>query len=203
MPRPTKNEIDAEIIDRAAGLFAKHGFENTSLQQIADAVRYSKAGLLHHYPSKNAIYEAVFSTCLDSMQMMLASVEGLPPGMARDKAVVEYSVDFTYDWPGVSAFANRVAGNEEDVDPRLTEMGLVIYRALGTDLANATLERIVRITSALSGLGITAMLAARMNLRREWREDIVSAAMNALGHTSKRKPKPKPAPQLAPKPAAS
>jgi hypothetical protein len=38
MPRPTKSEIDAEIIDRAAGLFARYGFENTSLQQIADAV---------------------------------------------------------------------------------------------------------------------------------------------------------------------
>lgn len=184
MPRPTKTQIDAEIIDRAAGLFARHGFENTSLQQIADAVKYSKAGLLHHYPNKNAIYEAVFSTGLDAMLTLRASVEDLAPGIERDRAVVEASVDFTFDWPGVSAFANRVAGDEENADPKLTEMGLIIYEALGTDLATATSQRIVRITSALSGLGITALLAARMGLQREWRADIVASAMDALGHRS-------------------
>jgi AcrR family transcriptional regulator len=186
MPRPTKSQIDAEIIDRAAGLFARHGFENTSLQQIADAVNYSKAGLLHHYPSKKAIYEAGFKASFDHLHALLASVEALPPGIERDRAVVEASVDFTFDWPGVSAFANRLASNDENVDPKLTEMGMLVYQVLGTDLLATTPERIVRITSAFTGLGITALLATRMGLKAQWRSEIIAAAMDGLGHREKK-----------------
>lgn len=186
MPKPTKAQIDAEIVDRAAGLFAKHGFDHTSLQQIADAVNYSKAGLLHHYPSKQAIYEAGFKASTDHLMALLASVEDIPPGIERDRAAVEASVDFAFELPGVSAFANRLAGSEEDVDPKLTEMGLLVYKVLGTDLQNTTLERIIRVTSAFTGLSVTALLAVRLDQKKEWRGDIVASAMDALGHGEKR-----------------
>jgi AcrR family transcriptional regulator len=57
--RPFRQQVDEGILDRAAGLFARHGFEQTSLQAVADAVGLSKAGLLHHFPSKGALHEAV------------------------------------------------------------------------------------------------------------------------------------------------
>lgn len=41
--RPTSREIDDQILDSAAGIFAVHGFAHASVQQIADAVGYSKA----------------------------------------------------------------------------------------------------------------------------------------------------------------
>ncbi|MBV4521118.1 TetR/AcrR family transcriptional regulator [Pseudomonas sp. SWRI74] len=182
MPRPTKIEIDAEIIDRAAGLFSKHGFENTSLQQIANAVNYSKAGLLHHYPSKKAIYEKVLSTSIEQLKSLLASVEDIPVGIERDRAVVEATIQHTLDWPGMAAFGNRLAENEQNVEPILTEMGLIMYAALGIDLATVDLERIIRVTSAFSGLGVTAALSARLDLKREWRSYIAQIAMEALGH---------------------
>ncbi|WP_348643893.1 TetR/AcrR family transcriptional regulator [Phyllobacterium myrsinacearum] len=81
-------------MDRAAGLFARHCFEHTSLQQIADAVNYSKAGLLHHYPSKKAIYEVALTTVREHMQALVTSVEGITVGIERDQAVVEASVEF-------------------------------------------------------------------------------------------------------------
>ncbi|MEP7456427.1 helix-turn-helix domain-containing protein [Phyllobacterium sp. SB3] len=182
MPRPTKSEIDADILDRAAALFAKHGFAHTSLQQIADAVNYSKAGLLHHYPSKKAIYDAALRTGRDHMHDLLANVEGIPVGIERDRAVVEASVNYTFEWPGISALVNRLADKEQDIDPELTEMGLVMYAALGIDLNAVEQERVVRVTSAFMGLGITALLATRLDLKREWRDHIVAAAMNGLGH---------------------
>lgn len=185
MPKPTRSQIDAEIIDRAAGLFAKHGFAHTSLQQIADAVNYSKAGLLHHFPSKQAIYDAALQTCRDQAQALLEAVGHLPPGAARERVVVEASVDQTYEWPGVSALANRLADNGKGTDPALTEMALMVYKALGIDLQATTMERIVRVTSALSGLGASAMVAAHVGLQREWRTPIIEAAMDALGHGGK------------------
>jgi len=185
MPKPTKSEIDAEILDRAAGLFARHGFAHTSLQQIADAVNYSKAGLLHHYPSKQAIYEAALKTGSDHMQALLESVQDIPVGIERDRAVVEASVDFTYDWPGLSALANRLSDQGVDVEPELIKIGVTLYAALGIDMANLELERVVRVTSAFCGLGIAALTAARMDVKREWRGHIIASAMDALGHTAK------------------
>lgn len=185
MPKPTKSEIDAEILDRAAGLFARHGFAHTSLQQIADAVNYSKAGLLHHYPSKQAIYEAALKTGSDHMQALLESVQDIPVGIERDRAVVEASVDFTYDWPGLSALANRLSDQGADVEPELIKIGVTLYAALGIDMANLELERVVRVTSAFCGLGIAALTAARMDVKREWRGHIIASAMDALGHSVK------------------
>ena len=75
---------------------------------------------------------------------------------------------------------------EEDVDPKLTEMGLLVYKVLGTDLQNTTLERIIRVTSAFTGLSVTALLAVRLDQKKEWRGDIVASAMDALGHGEKR-----------------
>ncbi|MGV1759799.1 TetR/AcrR family transcriptional regulator [Rhizobium sp. A22-96] len=182
MPRPTRAEIDAEILDHAAGLFAKHGFANTSLQQIADAVNYSKAGLLHHYPSKQALYDAAMETSRDHMETLRASVEALAPGIERDRAVVEASVTFAYDWPGISAFQYRLAENGQNADPEMIELGMIMYAALGIDMQSVEQERIVRVTSAFTGLGITASVAVRADLKREWRGFIVAAAMDALGH---------------------
>ncbi|QBQ99104.1 hypothetical protein [Paraburkholderia pallida] len=120
------------------------------------------------------------------MQALLASVESMPPGVERDRAIVEDAVQFTYDWPGVSTLANRIADSEPDGDPQLVEIGLILYAALGIDLKNVDVERVVRVTSAFSGLGIAALQAVRADMKREWRAHIVQAAMNALGHGARR-----------------
>ena len=183
MPKPTKADLEADILDRASALFARHGFENTSLQQIADAVGYSKAGLLHHYPSKKAIYDAVLKTGHDHMQTLLAGVAAIPVGIERDRAVVEQSVDFTYRWPGISAFAQALTSTDpKEARPELEAMGMTLYQALGIDLPTCGMERIVRVTSAFSGLGITAVLAVTLGLAEEWRDCIVTTAMDGLGH---------------------
>lgn len=182
MPKPTKSEINADIVDRASALFARHGFDHTALQQIADAVNYSKAGLLHHFPSKLAIYAAAIDTVRAHMQEVRAGTAHIPLGIERDRALVERAVQFTYDWPGVSMLASRIAENEPDGDPQLVEIGLILYEALGIDLKKLDMARIVRVTSAFTGLGVTALQAVRVDLKREWRDHIVQAAMDALGH---------------------
>ncbi|MDR3397347.1 MAG: helix-turn-helix domain containing protein [Pandoraea sp.] len=185
MPKPTKAEINADILDCAAALFARHGFEQTSLQQIADAVNYSKAGLLHHFPSKLAIYAAAIDLLRTHMQGVRTRMQALPMGPARDLANVQEAIQFTYDRPGVSAFASRIAEGEPDGDPELVEIGMILYDALGVDLTKFDAERIVRVTGAFTGLSAAAMVAIRADMKREWRGHIVRTAMDALGHDRK------------------
>lgn len=51
--------IKAEILDRATEAFAQRGFTSTSMREIAMAVGMTQQGITHHFPSKEALLEAV------------------------------------------------------------------------------------------------------------------------------------------------
>ena len=50
-----------QILDAALELFATNGYRSTSLATIAEAVGLSEAGVLHHFPSKEALLRAVLA----------------------------------------------------------------------------------------------------------------------------------------------
>lgn len=48
-----------KIMEATYHLVAKHGYDKTSLSQVAQAVSIQKSSLYHHFPSKEAIFLAV------------------------------------------------------------------------------------------------------------------------------------------------
>jgi AcrR family transcriptional regulator len=58
-PRSAENDVRSATIAAATKLFAARGFEGTALQDIADAVGVSKPAVLHHFPSKEHVRQAV------------------------------------------------------------------------------------------------------------------------------------------------
>jgi AcrR family transcriptional regulator len=49
----------ADIVERASEAFARNGFQGTSLREIADAAGLTQPGVMHHFPTKDALLTAV------------------------------------------------------------------------------------------------------------------------------------------------
>ncbi|MES2533536.1 MAG: TetR/AcrR family transcriptional regulator [Pseudomonadota bacterium] len=64
-----KSDVRQEqLIEIAVRLFAKYGFEGTSLRDIAEEAQITKAALYYHFPNKEALYERIV---LESMQALV------------------------------------------------------------------------------------------------------------------------------------
>ncbi|WP_432537831.1 TetR/AcrR family transcriptional regulator [Kineococcus arenarius] len=183
MPRPTREQIDEEILDTAAALFARHGFAETSVQRVADATGYSKTGLLHRFPTKDALQAAALAATLQRVRRVVDGVAASPPGPARDRAALEALTDLALARPGFTALAlSSVSRGEEQALP-LTELADALFEAFAAPAPTGT-ERAVRLTSALGGLAIAALACRALQDTGAVRPLLVDAALGALGHST-------------------
>ena len=193
MLRPSREQIDAGIVDAAAAMFAEHGYERTSLREIADAVGYSKTGLLHRVRSKEALRDTVAERCVAAVRDVLARVEPLPPGPERDAAAIEALADLAASAPGRLSLAlahdgglvGTPAGEVLAQVPGLLGRCFAIDPAIdpapeGGPGAPAALERRVRVTAALAVVG-TLTLAFPTTPQHLLRPHLVALALGALG----------------------
>jgi AcrR family transcriptional regulator len=182
--RPFRQQIDEGILDRAAALVARHGFEQTSLQAVADAVGLSKAGLLHHFPSKDALHTAVLALADGLAQRVLDSVQTLPSGVERDGRALDALMDVALAHPGVVALLLAPvteAGSGEGPAGTDGPAGVALA-AFGVDPETSEDERVVRVIGALSALAVLTLAAGQKNQIPEWRPFIVATCHDALGH---------------------
>ena len=184
MTRPFRQQIDASILDQAAALFARRGIAKTSVQEVADAVGLSKTGLLHHFPSKDALREAVVAQASGLRQSALDQVRDLPLGPARDRRAVEAFVDTALAHPGLVALLLTpvTQGASAPLDPKLHGTGDDAFQAFGVDPAAPASERSVRVAGALAALAVLSIAAHHDDQTTAWRPHIVATCFDALGH---------------------
>lgn len=63
----TEEARRAQLIDVTIELVAEHGYGATSLGRIAESAGITKAGVLYHYPSKQALVEAAHEGVLSEL----------------------------------------------------------------------------------------------------------------------------------------
>ncbi|MGS2618613.1 TetR family transcriptional regulator [Micromonospora sp. LZ34] len=71
------------ILRAALDLFAEHGYQRTSLRQIADRLRLTKAAILYHFPAKEHLLAALIEPLVGDLERLLDSAEALPTDRAR------------------------------------------------------------------------------------------------------------------------
>lgn len=60
-------QVRRQLLDQAARLSLQDGLAAMSLQGVASAAGVTKGGLLHHFPSKQALVEAMFTDFLATL----------------------------------------------------------------------------------------------------------------------------------------
>jgi AcrR family transcriptional regulator len=182
-----RQQVDEHIVDRAAALFARHGFAQTSVQSVADAVGLSKAGLLHHFPSKQALWDAVLVHAGALGQRACDAVADLPAGRARDLRAVEVLADVALSHPGLVALLLAPATRGEDEAAGDLGSGSdAALRAFGVDPLTAEPERLVRVLGALAALAVLSLAAHQRGHGAAWRAHVIATSFDALGHARNR-----------------
>ncbi len=89
-PETGRSSRSEEILDGASEMFAEHGYHGASLRNIADHVGISHPGMLHHFPSKDALLDGVIDrmeahaqAALDRIDELSAGPESLLRGLAE------------------------------------------------------------------------------------------------------------------------
>ena len=98
-----------EILDRAAGLFARHGFARTSISTLSRECNASKAWIYHYYESKEAI---LFDILHDHIRMLRDTVQAADDPEAAPEARLEALIAALLEAYGDSDAKHRVLLNE-------------------------------------------------------------------------------------------
>ncbi|SNS96737.1 transcriptional regulator, TetR family [Geodermatophilus pulveris] len=180
MARPFRQQADEGILESAAALFARRGFAKTSVQDVADAVGLSKAGLLHHFPSKGALHAAVLAQAASLARRVLDQVGDADPGPARDLRALEVLVDVALAHPGlVALMLAPVTDLGAEPERAVTD---VVLRVFGVDPDTTEPPRSVRVVGALAALAVLTLAAHAGDRTTDWRPHIVATCFDALGH---------------------
>ncbi|MEV0049124.1 helix-turn-helix domain-containing protein [Saccharopolyspora shandongensis] len=175
MPR-TRVDTRAEIRVVAAELFARQGFEKTSLREVAERLGITKAALYYHFPSKADLVRGIVQPFVDEVEDLLADREAAADVDARQfladyfDVVLRYRQVFEMVLRDVSALAQL------DLMRQMLAWRERTYALLVGP--GASPARIARATVAIGGLQDCATTDGPVD---EFRDAALEAAVAALG----------------------
>ncbi len=94
MARETLVDSRQEILRTAARLFQQRGYDATSMNDVAAALKLSKGGLYHHFQSKDEILFEIMNHAMEITEdRVLAPVRGIADPEARLRALIRLHIE--------------------------------------------------------------------------------------------------------------
>ncbi|MCK6554194.1 TetR/AcrR family transcriptional regulator [Candidatus Binatia bacterium] len=135
-----KAQIDAheareKILSAASQLFARQGYENTTLSQVAREAKVSKALIFWHFDSKEALYRSALRRTLEPYFINVDSLEGLE---AREQLGLLIDRFFAFTQENVYSvrfFLTLTLRGEEQAEDEGLSRVIALYRAFEGSIA--------------------------------------------------------------------
>ncbi|MFL5348425.1 MAG: TetR/AcrR family transcriptional regulator [Hyalangium sp.] len=92
--KPDDGERYRAILETAARLICERGYEGTSMQEIADACRLTKAGLYHYIQNKEQLLSSIMSYGMDLFEgQVLAKVRDIADPVERLRSCMRRNIE--------------------------------------------------------------------------------------------------------------
>ena len=137
---PDSETVDAQqarekILETAARLFAEHGFETTSLAQVAREARVSKALIFWHFDNKENLYQTALRKTLEPYIIDVDDIAHL-----GEQAQISRLIERFYDFVNENAYSVRfflslIASSEHQRDESVLRVN-ELYRIFRNSIAN-------------------------------------------------------------------
>ena len=155
-------ETREKILAAACRLFAQHGYENTSLSQVAKEAKVSKALIFWHFDTKEKLFQISLRKTLEPYFISETQLEGLD-----EKAQLAQVVDEFYDFVRDNMYSVRfflsltVREDKEsgDVMARVGEL-YGMFRGLIADIIERGLRKGLFHTDSASELEAALIMAS-------------------------------------------
>jgi AcrR family transcriptional regulator len=94
MPRETSVDSRQEILRTAARLFQQRGYDATSMNDVAAALKLSKGGLYHHFQSKDEILFEIMNHAMElTQERVIAPVRGIANPEERLRTLIRLHIE--------------------------------------------------------------------------------------------------------------
>lgn len=160
----------------ALQLFAEHGYEATSMRQIAEQLGITKAALYYHFTSKEDIVRAMVASTMDQVAELAQWAQTQEVTAALRAEVLERWGDILQAH-GVAMFRFMMANRAlmHDIRPDKTGMTPQVEILIKIiTLPNASVEDQMRVRLALMSVTLAAFAAEGFNAGDD--EEVLSAA---------------------------
>jgi TetR/AcrR family transcriptional regulator, cholesterol catabolism regulator len=146
VPREATTDSRQEILRTAARLFQQQGYDATSMNDVAAALKLSKGGLYHHFQSKDEILFNLMSHAMDiTEEQVIAPAKQIPDPEERLRTVIrrhiavvlgerdrEITVMLHENHPLSPALRKRINSRKKDYVHFLENLVAEVQRARGS-----------------------------------------------------------------------
>ncbi|HWB19687.1 MAG TPA: TetR/AcrR family transcriptional regulator [Phycisphaerales bacterium] len=139
------------MLDAAEAVVVRHGIANLTFEAVAAEAGMSKGGLLHYFPTKDRLIEALVTRCAEGWRKcVFQSLEQTPEGYGRMAKALLRSLADTEGWTEQCQRSSAASFVALAQNPRLIEPMRVVYNELRAELAKDGLG---------AGIGETVLVA--------------------------------------------
>ncbi|MES2944593.1 MAG: TetR/AcrR family transcriptional regulator [Pseudomonadota bacterium] len=154
------------ILEQAARLFARHGYPSTSMNQVAEACKLSKATLYHYYRDKYSLLVSIADNHVSRLAALVEDEEFRPlKGEVRLRHLIKRIVE---EYSGAQDAHRVLTEDVRFLEPEDRERVLDKERLVVAGFAQAVTEMQPRLAGAHLSKPLTMLLFGMINWMFTW-----------------------------------